>query len=151
MKTIKLKNKFMVVVFTLLKEAKLKNQASRGRNKFLKRLEEKNKEFNDELTEIRKDYFQVDEEGNLKTENDRFIFKDEVSDEAKTEMNDRLKALEDEEFEVSFAEHSTKYESLFSALSHLDEELSGDKAVAYDELMDAYEANNTDEENNGTR
>lgn len=137
----------MVVVFTLLKDAKLKNQASRGRNKFLKRLEEKHKEFNDELTEIRKDYFQVDEEGNLKSENGTFIFKEEVADaESKAEMNDRLKALEDEEFEVSFAEHSTKYEALFSALAHLDEELSGDKAVAYDELMDAYEANNTEEE-----
>lgn len=146
MKTIKLKNNLMVAVFTLLKEAKLKNQASRGRNKFLKRLEEKNKEFNDELTEIRKDFFQVNDEGTLKAEDGKFVFKPEVEEhpEMKEDLNNRVKELENEEFEISFAEYSTKYEALFEALEHLDEELSGDKALAYDELMDAYE--NTEEE-----
>ena len=136
MRSIKLKNNLMVSVFTLLKEAKLKNQASRGRNKFLKRLEEKNKEFNDELTEIRKDFFQVDESGELKSEDGKLIFKEDVD---KEDLNKRVKELEEEEFEISFAEYSTKYEALFEALEHLDEELSGDKALAYDELMDAYE------------
>lgn len=131
----------MVPVFTLLKEAKLKNLASRGRNKFLKRLEEKNKEFNDELTEIRKDFFQVDEKGELKSEDGQFIFKEEVDEhpELKDDLNKRVKELGEEAFEISFAEYSTKYEALFEALEHLDEELSGDKALAYDELMDAYE------------
>lgn len=146
MKSIKLKNNLMVAVFTLLKEAKLKNQASRGRNKFLKRLEEKNKEFNDELTEIRKDFFQVDEKGDLKVEDGQFIFKEEVDEhpEMKEDLDKRVKELQEETFEISFAEYSTKYEALFEALEHLDEELSGDKALAYDELMDAYE--NTEEE-----
>jgi len=146
MKSIKLKNNLMVPVFTLLKEAKLKNLASRGRNKFLKRLEEKNKEFNDELTEIRKDFFQVDEKGELKAEDGQFIFKEEVDEhpELKEDLNKRVKELGEETFEISFAEYSTKYEALFEALEHLDEELSGDKALAYDELMDAYE--NTEEE-----
>lgn len=146
MKSIKLKNNLMVAVFTLLKEAKLKNQASRGRNKFLKRLEEKNKEFNDELTEIRKEFFQVDDNGKLKAEDGKFVFKDEVEEhpELKEELNNRVKELENEEFEISFAEYSNKYEALFEALENFDEELSGDKALAYDELMDAYE--NTEEE-----
>lgn len=146
MKTIKLKNNLMVPVFTLLKEAKLKNQASRGRNKFLIRLEEKNNEFNDELTEIRKDFFQVDDEGKLKAEDGKFVFKTEVEKrpELKEDLNKRIIELENEKFEISFTEYSTKYEALFEALEHLDEELSGDKALAYDELMDAYE--NTEEE-----
>ena len=141
MKSIKLKNNLMVPVFTLLKEAKFKNLASRGRNKFLKRLEEKNKEFNDELTEIRKDFFRVDDEGKLKVEDGKFVFKPEVEKqpELKEDLNKRVKDLENEDFEISFAEYSTKYEALFEALEHLDEELSGDKALAYDELMDAYE------------
>lgn len=131
----------MVPVFTLLKEAKLKNLASRGRNKFLKRLEEKNKEFNEELTEIRKDFFLVDEEGKLKAEDGQFIFKEEVEEhpELKEDLNKRVKELGEETFEISFAEYSTKYEALFEALEHLDEELSGDKALAYDEIMEAYE------------
>lgn len=132
----------MIPVFTLLKEAKLKNLASRGRNKFLKRLEEKNKEFNDELTEIRKDFFQLDEDGKLKVEEGKFIFKEEVEEypRLKEDLNKRVKELEEEIFEISFAEYSTKYEALFEALENLDEELSGDKALAYDELMDAYES-----------
>lgn len=148
MKTIKLKNNLMVAVFTLLKEAKLKNLASRGRNKFLKRLEEKNKEFNDELTEIRKDFFQAEDDGKLKAEDGKFIFKPEVEEhpELKEDLNKRIKELENEEFEISFAEYSNKYEALFEALEHLDEDLSGDKALAYDELMDAYELTNTEEE-----
>lgn len=147
MKSIKLKNNLMIPVFALLKDAKLKNQASRGRNKFLKRLEEKNKEFNDELNEIRKEFFQVDERGELKSEEGRFIFKEEVDDnqESIEDLNKRVKELEEETFEISFAEYSTKYEALFEALEHLDEELSGDKALAYDELMEAYE--NIEEEN----
>lgn len=146
MKSIKLKNHLMIPVFALLKDAKLKNQASRGRNKFLKRLEEKNKEFNDELTEIRKEFFQVDEQGDLKVEDGHFIFKEEVEGdpEMKEDLDKRVKELHEETFEISFAEYSTKYEALFEALEHLDEELSGDKALAYDELMDAYE--NTEEE-----
>lgn len=141
MKSIKLKNNLMVPVFTLLKEAKLKNLASRGRNKFLKRLEEKHKEFNDELTEIRKDFFQVDEDGKLIVEDGKFIFNEEVEEhpELKDDLNKRVKELEEDSFEISFAEYSTKYEALFEALEHLDEELSGDKALAYDELMEAYE------------
>lgn len=147
MKSIKLKNNLMVPVFTLLKEAKFKNLASRGRNKFLKRLEEKNKEFNDELTEIRKDYFETDESGQLKVDGEKFVFKPEIEkdDEKKKELNKRIEDLQEETFEISFAEYSTKYEALFEALEHLDEELSGDKALAYDELMDAYEEEKEEE------
>lgn len=148
MKTIKLKNILLVPVFTLLRDGDFKNQASRGRTKFTKRLEEKNKEFNEALTEIRKEYFEVDENGELKTDGDMYIFNESVIEhpEKKRELNKRIKELEEEEFEISFVEHSKKYEALFNSLENFDEKLSGDKALAYDELMDAYESNENNEE-----
>lgn len=141
MKTIKLKNVEVVPVFNFLQEVELVGQASRGRTKFNKRLEEKNKEFNEDLTEIRKDYFEVDEAGELVVKDNKFQPKEDMTDEQKKELKDRVKELEEEEVEVSFSEYSKKYEALFEALDQLDVPLKGQDAFAYDQLMTAYEEN----------
>ncbi|WP_277631316.1 DUF1617 family protein [Atopococcus tabaci] len=141
MKTIKLKNNEVVPVFNFLQEVELVGQASRGRTKFNKRLEEKNKEFNEDLTEIRKDYFEVDEAGELVLKDNKFQPKEDMTDEQMKELKDRVKELEEEEVEVSFAEYSKKYEALFEALDKLDVPLKGQDAFAYDQLMTAYEEN----------
>lgn len=147
MQVIQLKNILIVPVFNLLNEAELKNKASRGRNKFLKRLEEKNKDFNDDLNDIRKDFFKTDSQGELVYEDGVFLFKDEVleNESKKEELSSRIMELENEEFEISFVEHSSKYKALFEALDTFDESLSGEKAIAYDELMDAYEKTEEEE------
>lgn len=138
MKTIKLENQLIVPVFQFLQEVNLKGKASRGRTQFSKRLEDKSKDFNDALTDLRKEYFELDDEGELKVEDDKYIYKDKFQEE---ELNEKIKELNEEEFEIQFGEYSTKYEALFTALDNLDEELNGQKALAYDELMTAYEAN----------
>lgn len=140
MKTIKLENQSIVPVFTFLQGLNLKaNKASRGRTQFLKRLEEKNKEFNEALTDIQKEYFEVDEAGELKTGPEgKLIIKEGFSN---TEANEKVMELNKEHFEVQFGEYSTKYDALFAALDNLEIELSGQEAFAYNELMDAYEAN----------
>lgn len=143
MKKIKLENQMIVPVFTLLQELSLKAKASRGRNQFIKRLEEKSQEFNEALTEIRKEYFEVDADGELKSENGKYIYKD-LSKE--NELNKRIEELNEELFEINFGEYSTKYEAMFEALDSTEEELSGQKAFAYNELMDAYEANENKKE-----
>ena len=143
MKKIKLANNLIVPVFNFLNEVKLSaNKASRGRTQFLKRLEEKNKEFSEAVTDIRKEYFKVDENGELLIVEGEYQFKDPemkvVQDAALTK---KLTELGEELFEIHFGEYSTKYEALFSALDHLEVELSGSDALAYNEVMDAYEAN----------
>lgn len=145
MKTLKIKNRYIIAVSNLLNEIKLKNQASRGRNKVIDRLVEKNQDFQKDLTEIRKDYFQVGEDGNLKVKDGQFLFKEDVTEEDKEVLNKRVDELQDEFFEIAFVEHSKKYEALFDALNQLDDDLSGEKAIAYDVLLDAYEEN--EEEN----
>lgn len=138
MKTIKLQNQLIVPVFTFLQDATLKGKATRGRNQFLKRLEEKSKDFNEALSDIRKEYFISDKDGELKVEDGNFIFKDEAN---KKEFEEKINELNEEEFEIQFGEYSTKYEALFSALDEYEEALSGQEALGYNELLDAYEAN----------
>lgn len=143
MKIIKLANNLIVPVFNFLNEVKLSaNKASRGRTQFLKRLEEKNKEFNEAVTDIRKEYFKVDDNGDLLVVDDEYQFKDsEMKVVQDTMLTKKLTELGEETFEIHFGEYSTKYEALFSALDNLEVELNGSDALAYNELMDAYEDN----------
>ena len=138
MKTIKLENQVIIPVFQFLQDATLVGKATRGRNQFLKRLEEKSKEFNEALTEIRKEYFVLDKEGKLKVEDGNFIFKFEAN---KKELEEKIKELNEEKCDIHFGEYSTKYEALFTALDNYEEGLNGQKALGYNEIMDAYEAN----------
>ena len=143
MKTIKLENQLLVPVFTFLQSVNLKaNKASRGRTQLLKRLEEKSKEFNEALTEIRKEYFEVDDNGELVVIDDKYEFKDEENKTTlEAELNGKVEELNKEQFEIQFGEYSTKYDALFLALDNLEIEISGQEAFAYNELMDAYEIN----------
>ena len=143
MKTIKLENSLLIPVFTFLQNINLKaNKASRGRTQLLKRLEEKSKEFNESLTEIRKEYFEVDGDSELVVNKGKYKFKDEENKKAlEVELNDKVEKLNKEHFEIQFGEYSAKYDALFEALDNLEIELSGQEAFAYNELMDAYETN----------
>lgn len=143
MKTIKLENKLLVPVFTFLQSVNLKaNKASRGRTQLLKRLEEKSKEFNEALTEIRKEYFEIGEDGELVVVDSQYKFKDEKNKTTlEAELNVKVEELNKEQFEIQFGEYSTKYDALFIALDNLEIEISGQEAFAYNELMDAYEVN----------
>ena len=145
MKTIKLENQLLLPVFTFLQNVNLKaNKASRGRTQLLKRLEEKSKEFNEALTEIRKEYFEVGEDGELVVVDGQYKFKDEENKiTLEAELNGKVEELNKEHFEIQFGEYSTKYDALFIALDNLEIEISGQEAFAYNELMDAYE-NNTE-------
>lgn len=49
--------------------------------------------------------------------------------------------MNEEELEIQFGEYAIKYGALFKALEEYEEGLSGQKALGYNELMDAYEAN----------
>ncbi|MGB3161540.1 MAG: DUF1617 family protein [Carnobacterium sp.] len=143
MKTIKLENQLLLPVFTFLQNVNLKaNKASRGRTQLLKRLEEKSKEFNEALTEIRKEYFEISEDGELVVVDGKYEFKDKENKVTlEAELNDKVEELNKETFEIQFGEYSTKYDALFLALDNLEVEISGQEAFAYNELMDAYEVN----------
>lgn len=137
-----MKNSDVVPVFNFLDEVELVGKATRGRTKFLSRLEEKNKEYLEDLKVIRKEYFEVDDAGELKVDADgNLTFLDNVTDEDKKVLNERVLELQEETVEVSFTEYSTKYEAMFKDLDNLEIPLKGQEAYAYDLLMTAYEEN----------
>lgn len=143
-----MRNIDVVPVFNFLGDLELVGQASRGRTKFNSRLEEKNKEYLEDLKVIQKEYFEVDEAGELKQKDDKLIPLDNLTDEDKKVLNERVKELQEETVEVSFTEYSTKYEAMFKKLDKWEEPLKGQDAYSYDLLMTAYEENEEKEKEN---
>lgn len=143
MKSIELKNGSIVRVFNLLQKLSLRGQASRGRTKFQKRLQEKEEEYITEKQEIQKKYIQLDEAGEFVVLEDGVSspLRDNLTREEKEKFLETLEELKRDVFEISFTEYSSKFEAMFEALDSLEMDLSGEDAEAYDELMDAYEAN----------
>lgn len=137
MKKIVVKNSAIVPIFEFLQEVTLKGIASRGRTTFSKRLEEKQKEYNEALIELRKEYFKVDEAGELIVKDGEYIPK---GDKDVKELTEKIKDLNDEDIEIHYGEYSTKYEAMFEKIAALDVELKGTQAFGYNELLDAYEA-----------
>ena len=138
MKTIKINNINTAPIYNFLNSLELTGKASRGRSKFIKRLEEKNKEYLEDLAELQKEYFETDEKGDLITDDKgKLTFKEDLDFD---EYNFKYKGIENEQAEIAFGEYSTKYEAMFQALDNLDVPLSGQDAELYDTLMDAYEA-----------
>ncbi|WP_051932605.1 hypothetical protein [Carnobacterium inhibens] len=56
--------------------------------------------------------------------------------------------LNNEEFEISFSEHTSKFEAMFEALENSEVELCGEDALSYDELLDAYESSEEEAKTN---
>lgn len=143
MRKLILKNKVMVPVFEFLQNLELNaSKASRGRTQLIKRIEEKSKEFDDSLMDIKKKYFELDENGELIVNDGFYKYLDGVDKEKERKESEELS---EEMFEIHFGEYSTKYDSLFKELDNLDIMLSGTKAFAYNELMEAYEENENKE------
>ena len=136
-KSIKIKNTEIIPVFEFLQALELLPKASRGRNRLQKRLEEKNKEFANDLTDIQKEYFKTNSEGELITEDGKNLVPIEGSD--LQELEHKVEELNNESAEIIFGEDSDKLEALFAGLDDLQIPLSGQKALVYDMLMTAYE------------
>ncbi len=140
-KKITLSNKEVLDAYKFLQNLTLSAKASRGRSKLLKRLEEKNKEFNDDLKELQNQYFDTEEDGSFKTAHGQMLFKEEITNDDKVEYFKAYDELFKDEVVIEFGEYSKKYEDLFDGLETLTQEISGENANIYDKLLDEYEAN----------
>lgn len=148
MKSLKLKNGSIVKIFNLLSELPTKGQATRGAVKLKNRLQEKEAEYVEAKTEMQKQYTELDEFGEMVVLSDGVSspIRKDLTKEEKTRFSELTKEIDNDLFEISFVEYSDKYEKLFTVLENLDMELTGANAEAYDELMDAYEANESKKE-----
>ena len=110
--------------------------ASLGRSKLIKLIVAKNKEFQDDLNEIRDQFFVKDDDGQFKVENEKLVYKDKSQ---KDEANKQVNALDNEKAVIEITEYSSKLKKLYTALQNYDEEFSNQDAVAYDIVMDTFE------------
>ena len=142
MKTIKLENKDISPAILFLKSLSMIGQPTRGKQKFVERLVEKNNEYLEQEKEVIKRYAKTDEEGNLElSEDGRFDWKDEITDQEKYSLSEEREELSAEIAEISFVEYSNKYEALFEVLDNWQEPITPEYSYIYDKLMDQYEAN----------
>lgn len=136
--TIIFKNFELVSVGNFLGSLKLKNMASLGRSKLIKLIVTKNEDFQNDLNEIRNQYFEKNEDGEFKTEknSNKLVFKDES---LKDEADQQVHAISDDVAVISIAEYSNKFKKLYEALQNYDGEFSEQDALLYELVMDAFD------------
>lgn len=139
-KTLYFQNKELANIANTLSNFDLKRKASLGRSRLIHQLLDKIKQLDEDKKEIQKKYFEVDEDGNLKTKKDgkTLILKEGVAEKNAT---DEINDLYDEKVGVSYTEFSERYEALYNALVDYDEPLSGMQADVYARLIDEFETN----------
>lgn len=125
----KLEKKMLIPVFNFLAEAALTGQASRARTKLLKDIDEEVNSLQDDQKELVANYNgKINEDGLIKFE----------SNDNKLEYEKQRQELFSEK--VIFNEKTEGYfEKLRAALDNYDQKMSGEAAVAYDNVMDALE------------
>ncbi|MEY8737201.1 hypothetical protein AB9M75_08265 [Lactobacillus sp. AN1001] len=136
MNTLKFKNGDLFDIQKFLGELKLSGRASRGRSKFIKLIELKKKDLQEDLNEARKPYLELDENGVPITENDMYKFKDES---AKEKASEEMNAVFNEDAIFDITEHVGKIKALYEALVNYPYELEGAGANSYDLLLDQLE------------
>lgn len=140
MKSIELQNKDLAPAIMFLKSLSMGGKATRGKQKFIERLIEKNKEYAKNEEEVVKPYCSIDAEGKLVIIDNHFQLKEDLVEEDKEKMAIERNELSEEVAEISFGEYSGKYEALFMALDDWQESIAPEYSFIYDKLMDEYEA-----------
>jgi len=144
MKTIKLRNKDVVPVYTTLDKITVEgHKQRRGKGRLQKALKEKDKEYIEDLNAIRDNYFQKTEDGNYKQDNQgKVVWKDEFKDdkEAQKTANDAIQDLLDEDIGIDLVEHESKIKAFYNAV--INDEFKADDGLKdedFDTLIDALE------------
>lgn len=146
-KMLEFKNNELAVMINFLGNLQLKNKYSLARTKLIKLLNAKYEEFISDIKELREPYFEKDENGNLKVNDDqKYIYTDKVTDKDKHSLTEALDELDNEQITIDFTEYSKKLKDLYEALVSYDIPFSGQDAVAYENLVDQLDNNYRNEE-----
>ena len=132
MKTLTIKNKYIVPVYNVLDALSIEGfKVKRGKGKLQNNLKSKLKEYQEDLDQINERYFQKDETGEFKREGGNLVWLDDYqTDYAKQkEADEAIKELMDEEAVINLVEYETKIKSFYEALVE-------DKFTANPEMKD---------------
>lgn len=135
---LKLQNKDIIPFLSLLNNIKVKSmKANRGRAKIIKKLQEKLEDYNNDETDILKEYVEVDSDGNMiRDENGGLKAKDISKNK---EVNELLKELMNEQISIIGGEYSNRYSDFLDYLSNYDEELTSEEILIIDNILEQYE------------
>ena len=140
--TIETKHK-IINFYQLISDVKAKGRQSRAITKFRKLLTEKLAELQDDEKLLIAQYYEVDDEGNAKKDDEgNPISLEDVDTDSYTEDWDDL---HDESVVIDLTEYQPYLPHLISSLLDWDQELSGANAVIYDELLDLLEEIGTED------
>lgn len=133
---VKLKNKHLIEATQFLQELRLKGSESRARTKFVELLDRSIDCLGRSEIELVKEYAILGEDGEIEFgENGTYNLRENVAEEFFTE---KAKLFE-ETAEIEGGTYTTHLETMLKILEECDIELSGEQAVLYDVLCEAFE------------
>lgn len=134
--TIEIQNRDLATCINFLNELNAKGATSRSRSKLIKLLMGKLKETQESAAELAKEYCELDEAGNPKT-NDQGVYTPLKG--KRDEYNKEMNILYDEISIIKGGEYANHIDAVEKLLLNYDSELDRGNAQAYDLLLDAFE------------
>lgn len=130
---VEIENVYLKPAVDFLFNLELERKESRHRTKFIKQMNERLKEVEQERYEIIKDHANLDEEGNLKTKGDKYDIPSK--DKFDKEIND----LYTEKLVIEGGDNQQMLESISKILKEDESKLKGAKAAVRDYLSDQFQ------------
>ena len=132
---VKIENRYLQQAISLLFDLPLRGKQSRHRTKFIKLLQNRLKEVEEERVQLAKEYAEKDENGNPIVENNRY----KIAEKYKEEFFKEFEALMSEELVIEGENFKETLEVVRDILLNCDEYFSGEQAFVYDYLCEQFE------------
>lgn len=130
---VEIQNLYVKQAIDLLYDLSLKGKESRHRSKFIKLLNKRLKEIEEDRVALAKEYSHLDDEGNPIVKNNRYDIKDQES------FNKELNELYDEVFVIEGENNKEIIKTVYKIIKNCDKEFSGAEAMTYEYLYDQLE------------
>ncbi|KAF0822504.1 DUF1617 family protein [Cytobacillus firmus] len=131
---VQIKNSYIPDIMEFLYNLSLKGKQSRHRTRFIKMLQEKWKQVGEEERELIKEFAGVDEKGEP-NRNDQGNYAVEDVEGFKHQQEELL----NENFVIDGGDHHGMLKTVKEVVLNFEEEVSGNTAVIYDYLCEAFE------------
>ncbi|MCU9614071.1 DUF1617 family protein [Caldibacillus lycopersici] len=130
---VELENRKLEQAANLLFHLALKGKQSRHRTKFIKLLQARIEEVEEQRIQLAKEHSNLDEEGNPIVKNNKFDIKDLDA------FSKDLEELYDEKMVIEGGDYTSMLKTLKEVLLTCEVEFSGKEAVLYDYLCEQFE------------
>lgn len=130
---IKIQNKYLLPSINLLYDLSLKGKESRHRTRFIKLLQERLKEVEEERKQLAEEFSRKDKNGKPIIEDNKYVLENEK------EFYKEFNELMDEEFIIEGANYEETLKTVKTILLECEVAFSGQDAMVYDYLCEQFE------------